>query len=342
VRLARGVDSIPARFRDAPEQCTHCSISRKRNRTFVVSHADEGFAQLGSTCLESYLGPESLRAWLTWGALQDAVDEFGGLGWDEDEFACYRGRVEDWGRPIDPMTFLRVVCAESRVHGFSSAGGSLTPDMATGRLAWSATQRVTHEPVTSDDVERADQIWTHIKGMPDNDFAHNIQTIAGSMVKWSDANTFAYAYASHAREAARLNEHIHHAPVGAKVVLDLTIVGMPHSDYEGEFGWVRKYYIKMVDVDGRTVVWPTTAPNNSVDGDGLAVGEKYRIVAKIKALGSYHGMAETTITARAAGLRAPGEVTKSAPIMRKWAKASGFDCPEWAWTKAQQRRAEKA
>jgi len=345
VRTAPG-RACPVEYRDAPEQCLHCGLSRIRNRTFVIAHEDGRTTQVGSTCIDEYLGTEALSAWLSWSHLTDAVDDWAGLGgtWDDDEFARYRGDVSEWGLAVPVADFLAAICAEARVHGFASARSSATPNLATGRQVWAALQTATHEPVTTEDTARSVQVAEFLASLSgDSDFVHNLRTISGSdTVEWLDANTLAAAYTMHAREAARLNEHIPHAPVGTKVVLDLMITGMPYSVYEGEFGWVTKYYIKMVDSDGRTVVWPTTAPNNAVDGDGLAVGEKYRIVAKIKALGSFDGMAETTITARAAGLRAPGEVTKSAPVMRKWSAVGGFDCPAWAWTAAQRKRAAKA
>ena len=340
VRLARGVDSIPARFRDAPEQCTECGVSRKRNRTFIVSHADEGFAQLGSTCVKRYLGPEALRAWLTWGALQDAVDEFGNLGWDEDEFANYRGKVEDWGQPVEPMRFLEAVCAEARVHGFASAGSSLHANMATGRSVWASMQTATHEPVTDEDRARSVEVATMVDILS-GEFGRTVDTILRSRVEWRDANTLAALYSIHAREAAKCNEHVPHCSPGSKVVLDLTVVSMPtwvENDFSG-YGLISKWRVNFVDADGRGVTWVTSSPN-TVDDDALEVGDSVRVTSTVKALGDYKGMAQTTLSRPS--VRAADEVTKSAPAMRKWAKASGFPCPAWAWTKAQQKRAAKA
>jgi hypothetical protein len=53
---------LPARFRNASNDCDHCKTARRRQETFVIANA-EGFKQVGRQCLANYLGltnPEML------------------------------------------------------------------------------------------------------------------------------------------------------------------------------------------------------------------------------------------------------------------------------------------
>ncbi len=336
VRTARG-DECPEQYRDAPEQCLHCGTSRMRNRTFVIAHEDGRATQVGSTCLDEYLGSGALQSWLSWGRLEAAVDGWGSEIWDDDEFASYRGAVSEWGAAVDPADFLAAVCAESRVHGFASSRAN--PNLATGRSVWGAMQTAAHERVTDDDIARAESILDFIGSgaLGSGDFGRSVSTIAGSRVEWMDANTLAAAYSIHAREHARLDEHVPHAAEGAKVVLDLEVTGK--RSWFDDAWETYKYAIEFADPDGRTIVWFTSSPRDA-SGECLTIGDLYRVAAKVKRLGDYRGSKQTEITRPT--LREAGEVTKSAPIMRKWAKSAGFDMPEWAWTKAQIKRAAKA
>ena len=123
------------------------------------------------------------------------------------------------------------------------------------------------------------------------------------------------------------------------------------NDFSG-YGLISKWRVNFVDANGRGVTWVTSSPEFCVPTsermsrgpvagghDRLEVGDKVRVTSTVKALGDYKGMAQTTLSRPS--VRSAGEVTKSAPIMRKWAKDAGFDCPEWAWTKAQAKRAAK-
>ena len=339
VRTARG-EECPVQYRSAPEQCLHCCTTRQRNRTFVIQHEDGRTTQVGSTCIDEYLGAGALQAWLTWSKLEASADGWGSEVWDDDEFASYRGAVSEWGSPVNPADFLAAVCAEARVFGFTSSKSVPHPNLATGRTVWGSVQTAAHERVTDEDTTRAQAILDFIGSgaLGSGDFAHNICTIVRSGgVEWSDANTLAYAYSAHARELARLDEHVPHAAEGAKVVLDLEVTGQRSWFDENWETW--KYSVEFADAAGRPVIWFTTSPCD-VSGERVTIGARYRAAVRVKRLGAYRGTKQTEITRPT--LREAGEVKKSAPIMRKWAKSAGFGCPAWAWTAAQIRKAAKA
>jgi len=328
VSIVRSVydEECPKHYRDEPERCEHCNLTRVRNSTFVIAHEDGAAIQVGSTCLDEYLGASALSAWLVTSQLSEAADGWSTLGavWDADEFARYRGHVGDWGSPVPAADFLAAVCAEARVYGFSSSRASAHPNRATGRQVWAGMQDASHERVTHADIARSVDVaaWI-VERAPDSDWGHNLRTIlAAGEVGWLDANMLASAYSVQARESATTDEHVPNCEVGDRVVLDVRVSDIRSWD---DLNWmVERFAVTFTDEAGRQIAWFTTAP-----GD-VEVGDAYRVTAKVKRLGEYRGVAQTEVTRPA--LREAGEIKKSAPAMRKWSKGRGFDCPEWAWT----------
>lgn len=48
---------VPTVYRDHPTNCDHCKVNRQRNDTYIVrSHADSSTQQVGSSCLEDFIG----------------------------------------------------------------------------------------------------------------------------------------------------------------------------------------------------------------------------------------------------------------------------------------------
>jgi len=115
---------------------------------------------------------------------------------------------------------------------------------------------------------------------------------------------------------------------------------MPYFDKPNAFsyggGTIRTWIVTMLDPAGRTAIWRTGSPN-TCDQEGLEVGDRIRVTATVKAFGEYNGIVQTELTLRAASVRAPDEVERSAPAMRKWAKTRGFEVPDWALTKRQRK-----
>lgn len=47
---------VPKAYRECPTYCEHCKTNRQRNDTYIVRHTDGRTMQVGSSCLEEFLG----------------------------------------------------------------------------------------------------------------------------------------------------------------------------------------------------------------------------------------------------------------------------------------------
>jgi len=84
-------ETMPAKYRDTPQNCDHCGYKRRRNKTFVLAHDDGQTAQVGSTCLSDYLGVDASRLTNMASFLTDFVDLVAGDGWDDYGYGGGRG-----------------------------------------------------------------------------------------------------------------------------------------------------------------------------------------------------------------------------------------------------------
>ena len=48
--------NVPVEYRDRPTYCDHCKTNRQRLDTYIVRHADGRVMQVGSSCLEDFIG----------------------------------------------------------------------------------------------------------------------------------------------------------------------------------------------------------------------------------------------------------------------------------------------
>lgn len=58
VRAVPGYE-VPVEYRDRPTWCDHCRTNRVRRDTYVVRHADGRVMQVGSNCLQEFIGGET-------------------------------------------------------------------------------------------------------------------------------------------------------------------------------------------------------------------------------------------------------------------------------------------
>lgn len=344
-------EECPVEYRDAPEQCLHCGHARKRNRTYVIRHEDGRLTQVGSTCLDEYLGAEALESWLVVSRLMAAADGWIGEDWDDAEFARYRGHCSRWGMPVECRQFLAAVAAEVRLHGYTSS--KTDPNFATGRTVWAALQEGEQTPVTEADEVQAEALLAMAERLPDTDFGHNVRTILGTgVVTWTDANMLAGLVPALAKEQARRDEHVPGAVVGESILGEWTVRRKASYFSEAFMQW--KYTVVFADADGREIVWRTTAPDVQFKvvkddatrreliadhgGVEVQVGRTYRVTAKVKSLGEYEGFAQTYVTR--ASVYLPGhEAPSLKSAARKQAKAQGTPVPTWAMTDAQRKKA---
>jgi hypothetical protein len=126
-----GLRDLPEHYRHSDPSCDHCNHKRRRRDTFVVFHEEQGFKQVGSSCLKDFLGHGDAEKWAKMAEVVASIGEFV----RGSRNTGVQGDLRDY-RWIDTEDFM-MLCAESILqHGFTSKKSS----KETGR------------PSTADDV----------------------------------------------------------------------------------------------------------------------------------------------------------------------------------------------
>lgn len=183
--------TVDKRFRTAAPNCEHCNHKRMRRDTFVLFNEDTGdFKQVGSTCLEDFLGHDA--------AALGRVAELAGYATElaraiESEPTDPEVRGLNDRRYVDLPEYLSHVAAMVRVNGWVSGKAAYESDylVATRVTALenmfphSGSRHLVVQP-TIDDVALANRALEWAQGFAEksdlNDYEHNVLVIANSPV----------------------------------------------------------------------------------------------------------------------------------------------------------------
>jgi hypothetical protein len=206
---------VPAEYRDKAPCCDHCKVNRFRRDTYIVRHDDGRTMQVGSNCLQDFLGYEHPTHLTKAAQLLLSAYDIADAAQDEHWLGGSGKRVRDYFR-ISTRQFLGHVAAVVRIenkfitskyakeHGGESTGrtamhimqragegfyANYTPTDVDFKLADSAVDWVIgkYGPVLGfedgDDVSGLKaSVLNSLKGTNTqiNDFEHNLYTVAKS------------------------------------------------------------------------------------------------------------------------------------------------------------------
>ena len=306
VRAVSGSDAdIPKKYRNAGPNCDHCRHDRRRADTYLLKHEDGRYAQVGSTCIEDFLGSNAALALAaraefyaqTMALLQDE-------GWGGGGGGGGRSQV------LVLATFLAMVAMAIRERGWLSAkmaeerGGQSTGDVAWDAFFNIPRGEVPAQPAAEDEAV-AEQAAAWAENLPDaevdkpggGDFLHNIRAIARSgLVEWRTRRMAAAIVASYRRamEFARekrevkpfLNEWL--GKVGEK----LTVIAKLDFLYRYETDYGVTTLLKFITPEGANVAWrASNAPVGDED-----IGKFFRVSGTVKSHDAYKERAQTFVT----------------------------------------------
>lgn len=304
LRTVPGFDApIPKVYRDSDPWCDHCGLKRRRNDTYVVTHDDGTWKEVGSSCLADFLGtnPGHAVAMATYArSVKTAMDEeeWGGggrhadLGWDSRSFLALasraintygwvsRGRAKNDWSVVATADVAGGMYEDWWFHRRDNKGRLLVPDGPTdAELA-----------VADETLE-----WARALEGDLNDYLHNVKVVAASatvgprgtgilasaipaMNRDKERAIKAAAY----RKRAAASEYI--GTVGKPLTFTGEVVMIRELD--GNYGV--SYLTKFVEGDGNTVVWFASR--------ALDRGKTYTLTATVKAHRDYDGNKETVVT----------------------------------------------
>jgi hypothetical protein len=322
---------IPEQFWTAKPVCEHCQENRRRKDTYIVQHDDGTIKQVGSTCIQDFLGGQDPQGAIA--ALKSIFEVCGFLGGDGDEENVFGPREEF---RVETSYWLRASVAEVRMNGFlgNAKARDEGKESSSSRISsyffgteFEERERASQfwARVTDEDGEVASQLveWTKtLQVRADDSFLNNVKIIASSSsLGHKDFGIATAAVIAYNRELSRRAEVAHEAAnsqyvgeIGKRQVFEATLVAL--KSWESDYGTT--FFHKFIADPGNVLVWFGSGPLCHPGADEVKVGEKVTFKATVKKHDERLGVRQTILN-RCSGYTPP------APKVRKprASKASG-------------------
>lgn len=307
VRSVPGIE-LPARFRQATNNCDHCKTKRSRAKVVILRNLKSNeFIQVGSTCVADFLGMTTVESYLTWlnivaqvgSDLDDLENEGGGIG-----------RYIERGYSIDE--FVGAASIIIRRFGWVPKSKAFNEFDATAYQTWTLL-RPPSDPteahskqkwidenelfVVERDNQRAAAAIAWVRSVDaDSDYLHNLKVIVEKgYVIYREAGFAASILAAYQKAADRENERQRDARPASRYVgtkgqryrfENLTVRAM--RSFEGDYG-VRTM-VRFEDASGNVLVWWATG-----EPEWLETGDSVTVAGTVKKHDDYKGTKQTLL-----------------------------------------------
>jgi len=280
-----GLRNLPEIYRDRGPVCDHCGHKRQRRDTFVVFKEDEGFKQVGSSCLKDFLGHGDADRIAKLAELLANIHGFMRGSYDGDIGLQDR-------RYIDLEDYLAYVAQEVLYYGFVSkklayeTGKESTAELALRNYHSTKVKRPTQQ---HHDIAAAALNWAQnldeTETQPLNDYLHNAWVIANTVAIEDRSTGIAASIVgvymrNQQPKSTVVSQHI--GTVGQKLEIELKVIDARILD-SGSI--LHTFH----DVAGNVVKW--FASNAQLERNRV-----YKIQATVKAHNVYKGKNETLLT----------------------------------------------
>jgi hypothetical protein len=297
---------IPKEYRDASWKCDHCKTKRLRKDTFIVHHDDEGYKQVGRTCIADFLGHKDPKHVTR---MAEYVMTFHGLVRDAEGPEWAGGiRVEyDYLMDFLPLVALCIdvdgwvskkMAREEGDHLVPTADRACQlmfppPPSSKSRREWEekiAMLTDKHRETAVDSVKWASDLGG---GEDLNDYLYNLWVLAESGLITSSTMGIAASMVSSylrtiEREATKAIETSSEYFGDVKQRLDLTVEVVAEY-FLGETQYGSMFLIKMKTEEGNIAIWKT-GPRD------WEIGSTYKIKATVKDHSEFRGVKQTVLT----------------------------------------------
>ena len=279
--------AFPARFATSGHSCEHCNQNRKRNSSFILSHESGDFKQVGSTCINDFLGGNHLPVFTFLSNARETLGEF-------ESFAS---------ATIDSVSVIGALVASAatvREHGFVKKTGH---DVYSGTVPTASRVESflidVRNPkrfcpnITEADEAKAESVraWlVNHEGTQSDYLQKLIDLSAASRVSSRNIGILASAITAYDREMDRKTQALaspssHVGTIGKRETFILAYVGCKVLPDYG-YGCSNLYSFK--DANGNIVKWKT--------GNTFDFAPMVKLVGSVKKHGEWNGVKETELT----------------------------------------------
>lgn len=285
-------------FRPENHRCDHCNINRYRTKSYILRHDDGTTMQIGSSCIQLFLGVEIKGLWLLEAFTQDELDE-----WNDERPAS--GNHSIYMFDVDKVLRLSMIASNygksflsrSKAMEWETATADLVlfylfPGNKSDNVAESESAHIAADAIDSTII---DEIIVSVMAMNDSEYRDNLVSILDSeTVSYRSFGTLVSAVSVWARakaiEAERKASPIVSGFIGnAKDKLDgikATVTLLREID--GAYGTTT--LIGFRTEDGHSVKWfASNAP-------AIALGDAVTLKGTVKGHETYNGIDSTLLT----------------------------------------------
>ena len=281
---------LPSEFRQRCA-CDHCNIRRRRLVTYVLRNEAGELRQVGTTCLEDFLGvsPDALLGALTViEAVRNTAEDYesSGIGkpcFDLKHFLCKTiAAIDEYGfvsakraRESDLMSTATMVLTQPVPGWYDHA---TAPAQAYEIIAWA-------KDLDPTDTDENEYLWNLHLIACENYVSHATAGLAASMVNAYRRTTGKQSERLISEHQGTVGDKDHCARVTLKAVTGLS----------STYGWTTILIFK--SEHGHAYVWKTSnAPNHPETGAEIAVGNSFILCGTIKEHSEYKGTKQTVMT----------------------------------------------
>lgn len=279
-----GLHELPEQYRTSEPVCDHCGHKRRRRDTFVVFKEEEGYKQVGSSCLKDFLGHGDADRIAKLAELLSNIHAFMRGSYEfEDEVGLVNHRT------ILNSRYLAHVAQEVLERGFISKKQSYeTGRESTAERALVNYHRFKPLSMEARDLAKAAQEWAEgldeTEQQPMNDYLHNAWVVANAPViedrSTGIAASIVGVYYRNQQPAPQPSQHL--GNVGDKLEIEVEVLDTRRLE-------TGTTLVTMRDRAGNTLKW--FASNSSPSR-----GVQARITATVKAHNTFRGKNETILT----------------------------------------------
>jgi hypothetical protein len=276
---------IPERYRNSGHSCEHCNHQRNRNASYIIRHIDGDFRQVGSTCINDFLGGNALPAFNLYKSFDEKIKELG-------EFESFNSSCV---MHIPVLSCLAAAASAIRRFGFVKKTGYEGEGELPNSLRVEAFL-LDRKGSNSLEIEERDdekavlvREWLVNHDGYQNDYLQKlIDLAAATNVGVRNIGILTSAIAAYDREQEQKivrGDSKHLGTVGEKITVEAELVST--KTLPG-FGYGSPTLYTFRDGDGNILKWIT---QNLLDIDGKVV-----LTGKIKSHGEWNGVLETQLT----------------------------------------------
>lgn len=309
VRVVGSVE-LPIHYRTRGPACDHCGHDRRRNDTYVLVHESGKFVQVGSTCIEDFLGGQgasalAARACLLADAcgLGEGGEEggFGGGGSGSFMLAEYLSFVA-W----DVRTLGWVSRSVARDQGKLASADNAWIMMTDQKKCAEAKCEPSAEDIA---LAAAAEVWAESlldPAVANSDYLHNLRVVARSGLVTARtcgiAASMVTAYQrflgderKRAERAARPSNNVHVGTVGKRETFVATLDFVTGYDTNYGYTTVLKFLTEPSGAEGsrvlggETIVWKAS----STEIGRADVGKRFEVTGMVKKHDEYKGQKQT-------------------------------------------------